>query len=111
MKLIVTDPALVVVAVNIFPSWLVTFIVSQSLGNTLVPPAAQATHSVNVTGVKFGKLEKSSPPSGASMIHSIELPLNFAGDGFPGAAGGANVMLKCELLVLFVMMIFPAVWF
>jgi hypothetical protein len=41
------------------------------------------------TGVKLGSDAVGSPPSGASMIHSILSPLKFA----PG--GGASVIEKC----------------
>lgn len=69
----------------------------------------QATQPVKVTGVNFGREELSSPPSGASIIHSTELPLKVAGEGRFGAAGGARVMLKCALLVLLAITMFPAV--
>lgn len=83
---------------------------SQSDGTTEPPPDTHAKQFVKVTGVNLGNDDVSSPPSGASMIHSMELPLKFAGDGLPGAAGGARVMLKCELLVLFVIMMLPEIW-
>jgi hypothetical protein len=61
----------------------------------VLPPQAAETQpmqSVKVTGVDFGRKEVFSPPWGGSIIHSIELPLEVAGEGRPGAAGGHHLM-------------------
>jgi hypothetical protein len=60
-----------------------------------------------MTGVKLSSDDVCSPPSGASMIHSIEPPLKVAGVGIFAGSGGASVMLMDDLLVLFIMMMWP----
>jgi hypothetical protein len=51
--------------------------------------ALQEMADVNDTWVNLGSADSESSPSGASIIHSNELPANVA----PG--GGARVIEKC----------------
>jgi len=104
INVIVSVSPLTVTDVNAVPCALTIFIVFAFPGVIeLVRPNAQAIASVKITGVKRGREEFGSPPSGASIIHSQEPPLKLA----PG--GGASVMLKWAPVVLLAKPMLPAV--
>lgn len=69
---------------------------------TVLPSAPQPNAEVNDTGVKRGREEMGSPPSGASMIHSTLLPLKVA----PG--GGTSVTVMVCPVVWLAKLIWPA---
>jgi hypothetical protein len=104
MNVIVSVSPLTVTDVTVSPCALTMFIVLAFPGViAAVSPDVQAIASVKITGVKRGREEVGSPPSGASMIHSQEPPLKLA----PG--GGASVMLKWVPVVLLAKAMVPAV--
>src|SRR5215471_10872681 len=76
---------------------------SPDAGLAVVLFAPQPKADVKTTGENRGSEEVGSPPSGASMIHSTDWPLNDA----PG--GGASVMEKCCPVSLLPKLMYPAV--
>src|ERR1700722_5964438 len=78
--------------------------VSPPEGFPATPLGPQQIALVNTTGVKMGSEAVGSPLSGASMIHSAELPLNVA----PG--GGASVIEKYWPVASLAKYTWPAVW-
>src|SRR5262249_57056732 len=108
MKLMVTVPEPSDAEVSVFAGFTelsTTSQVSPFWGSpTVWPSAPQPNDPVELTGVKLGRAELGSPPSGASMIHSTLLPLNVA----PG--GGWMIRLKCCPVVLLAKLIWTAVW-
>jgi hypothetical protein len=76
------------------PAAFVMLRMSPEAGLAEVLFAPHATAVVKTTGENRGSEDFGSPPSGASMIHSTDWPLNDA----PG--GGASVMEKCWVVSL-----------
>src|SRR6266436_6122219 len=88
MKPMVVDSDASATDVSTCPLGLSRFTMSPFFGSpTTFGPHPSAV--VKCTGVNLGIAEVGSPPSGASIIHSIVLPLKLA----PG--GGAKVIEKC----------------
>ena len=104
VKVIAASSAPTIVDVKVtVPAALVIYRVSPDAGLAEVLFAPHANAEVKTTGENRGSEETGSPPSGASMIHSMDWPLNDA----PG--GGASVMEKCCPVSLLPKEMYPAV--